>query len=166
MNSPRVATIDQLQELAPGAPPFDYLPQTWGWALILVLLLLVALVGATIRWRRWRRDRYRREALDVLARLERELAAHGPLALRPLPELLKRVALSMPSARAAGSLGGAQWQAFLDAHAPEPLPADLAARLHLIAYAPRERLEAFEQDQARALLRVCRRWIEAHHVAI
>ncbi|QHD01378.1 alpha-2 type XI collagen [Pseudomonas sp. S04] len=89
-----VPSIEQLTEL--GLPaPVSYLPQTWGWWLLLGLLLVGLLAWAGRRYWLWRRDRYRREALARLAELQR---SSDPLAaLRELPELLKRVALSMPS---------------------------------------------------------------------
>ena len=50
-------------------------------------------------------------------------------ALREVPELLKRVALSMPEAPAVAPLHAADWQAFLVSHSSTPLPADFAWQL-------------------------------------
>lgn len=89
-----IPSIDQLTEL--GLPaPVSYTPQTWGWWLLLGLLIAGVLVWAGRRYWQWRRDRYRREALVRLAELEN--SSEPISALRELPELLKRVALSMPS---------------------------------------------------------------------
>lgn len=156
--------VDQLQELAPGAPPFSYLPQTWAWGLLLGLLLAGLLTWAALRWWRWRRDRYRREALQ---RLDQLAAADNRLiALRELPELLKRVALSMPGAPAVGALGGLAWQQFLATHARQPVPATFAAQLQLLAYAPDAQLAALDDASVQRLFDVTRQWIEAHHVAL
>ena len=111
-------------------------------------------------WRHWQKNRYRREALRPLDALERRLDA--PQALRDLPELLKRVALSMPGGLAAAPLQDSQWQAFLVAHADAPLPEDFARRLAQLAYAPQAQLQAMD---ARELLRHSRTWVEQHHVA-
>jgi|GEM_PF-280065 len=92
--NPTLPSIDQLQEM-PLPPPPAYLPQTWGWAVLLALLLLGALAWGARRYWRWRRDAYRREALAQLARLQ--ASDERIHALRALPELLKRVALSMPA---------------------------------------------------------------------
>jgi hypothetical protein len=158
--------IDQLKELALPAP-ISYLPQTWGWLALLAVLLGALLAWAVMRHRRWRRERYRREGLARLAELEQALAdpERRLPALRELPELLKRVALSMPGEPAAAALGGDAWQAFLVRHSHEPLPADFALQLAHLAYAPRERLEQVSADQAGQLLGHCRRWVEHHHVA-
>ncbi|MCP1419320.1 hypothetical protein J3D47_003563 [Pseudomonas laurylsulfativorans] len=92
--NPDIPSIDQLKEMALPAP-VSYAPQTWGWWALLALLIITLVVTGARRYWQWRRDRYRREAL---VRLEELLRRSNDLsALRELPELLKRVALSMPS---------------------------------------------------------------------
>jgi hypothetical protein len=92
--NPNVPSIEQLKEIALPAP-VSYAPQTWGWWVLLAVFLgAVLLVGARRYWQ-WRRDRYRREALVRLAELQS--SDDQISALRELPELLKRVALSMHS---------------------------------------------------------------------
>ncbi|MHC8294268.1 DUF4381 domain-containing protein [Pseudomonas sp. LB3P58] len=92
--NPNIPSIEQLKEIALPAP-VSYAPQTWGWWVLLAVLIgSVLLVGARRYWQ-WRRDRYRREALVRLAELQN--SDDQLEALRELPELLKRVALSMPS---------------------------------------------------------------------
>ncbi len=110
--NPNIPGIDQLKEL--GLPaPVSYAPQTWGWWLLLGLLVLAMVLVSARRVWQWRRDRYRREALVRLAQLQRR--SNDLAALRELPELLKRVALSIPdthgqcrSWRSLRSLGGAE----------------------------------------------------------
>ncbi|MGJ7515362.1 DUF4381 domain-containing protein [Pseudomonas baetica] len=92
--NPNIPSIDQLKELALPAP-VSYAPQTWGWWVLLGLFLLSALVIAARRYWQWRRDRYRREALVRLAQLQKR--SDDLSALRELPELLKRTAISMPN---------------------------------------------------------------------
>ncbi|MGP6459421.1 DUF4381 domain-containing protein [Pseudomonas parakoreensis] len=91
--NPTMPDISQLKELSLPAP-VSYAPQTWGWWLLLALLVVLALVVGVRRYWQWRRDRYRREALVRLAQLRER--SDDLNALRELPELLKRVALSMP----------------------------------------------------------------------
>jgi hypothetical protein len=91
--NPNIPSIDQLKEL--GLPaPVSYAPQTWGWWVLLALLVLAAVLIGTRRYLQWRRDAYRREALARLAQLRGR--SDDLNALRELPELLKRVAISMP----------------------------------------------------------------------
>ena len=157
-------SIDQLKELAlPPAP--SYLPQTWGWAALALLLLAALLIYSAWRYRRWQLNRYRREALAQLALLDVRLAQPQQrlAALRELPELLKRVALSMPASPAVASLRGNDWQAFLSAHSPTALPADFAKQLAHLAYAPDSRLQGTD---AQKLVQQCKTWVERHHVAV
>ena len=98
--NPNIPSIEQLQEIALPAP-VSYAPQTWGWWVLLGIgVLAVLLLGARRYWQ-WRRDRYRREALVRLAQLQ--CSDDQLSALRELPELLKRVALSMPTAIPVGA---------------------------------------------------------------
>lgn len=161
-------SIDQLKELALPAPPAAYWPQTWGWAVLLGLLLVLAGAVIAVRRIRWQRDRYRREALAELAALEHQIAqprAHAA-ALRALPELIKRVALSMNASEPVAPLSGPQWQAFLQKHAPTSLPDDLAARLAGLAYQPDAQLMHIPDAEVQGLLKVCTHWVEAHHVGV
>ncbi|HKS12649.1 MAG TPA: DUF4381 domain-containing protein [Pseudomonas sp.] len=166
MTTTATPSIDQLRELAPGTPPFSYLPQTWAWLLLGLVLLTVVLVGVTVRWRHWARERYRREALQRLDRLARVEGNERLAALRELPALLKRVALSMPDAPPVASLAGAQWQAFLQQRAGHRLPAGFVHTLQMIAYAPDAHLLALDVQQVAVLFSTSRRWIEEHHVAV
>lgn len=158
-----VPSVDQLKELVL-PPAVSYWPQTWGWALLAALLLAGLVLWAALRLRRWQRDRYRRQALARLRQLEQAMAdqTRRVQALREVPELLKRVALSMPEAPAVAPLHAADWQAFLVSHSSTPLPADFAWQLAQLAYAPDSRLHEID---ASALLGYSRAWVEHHHVA-
>lgn len=162
-----IPSIDQLQELP--APPSEvsYWPQTWAWAVLAVLVLLALAAWAAWRYRKWQRDRYRREALLLLDDLSAALEdpARRLAALRQLPALVKRVALSMPGAEAPAPLSGGAWQAYLQRRSSVTLPADLDQRLALLAYAPDARVQALDEQDVRALLAACRVWVEVHHVA-
>ncbi|MFJ5254960.1 DUF4381 domain-containing protein [Pseudomonas sp. NPDC088414] len=92
--NPTIPDISQLKELSLPAP-VSYAPQTWGWWLLLALLVVLALMVGVRRYRQWHRDAYRREGLTRLAQLRSR--SDDLNALRELPELLKRVALSMPT---------------------------------------------------------------------
>ncbi|UVL37937.1 DUF4381 domain-containing protein [Pseudomonas sp. B21-040] len=161
--NPNIPSIDQLKEIALPAP-VSYAPQTWGWwALLSVLVLAVLLVSARRYWQ-WRRDRYRREALVRLAELQ---SSDDQLrALRELPELLKRVALSMPTTYPVAALGGEDWQTFLVRHSPQPLPADFSQQLAQLAYAPDSTLLTLKEEQRERLFNTSKRWVEQHHVAV
>ncbi|MGZ9739024.1 DUF4381 domain-containing protein [Pseudomonas sp. GNP012] len=195
--NPAVPSIDQLKEMALPAP-VSYAPQTWGWWALLTLLVLSLLLVSARRYWQWRRDRYRREALARLAELQQR--SNDLNALRELPELLKRVALSMPSSnwnafpvgvglpakascqstsilnvmassrasplpQGPAALGNKDWQAFLQRHISQPLPADFSQQLSLLAYAPDATLRAMPNEQRQLLFSTCKTWVERHHVA-
>jgi hypothetical protein len=194
--NPNIPSIDQLKEIALPAP-VSYAPQTWGWWVLLCLLVIAVLLVSARRYWQWRRDRYRREALVRLVELQN--SDDQLQALRELPELLKRVALSMPppgwntkpvgasllakrpshsplmstdrTPSRAGSLpqvtalGGKDWQAFLERHSSQPLPADFSQQLAQLAYAPDATLSALPSNQRNQLFATCKHWVEHHHVA-
>lgn len=161
--------LQALQEIAL-PPPLPYWPQTWGW---LALLLLAIAVIAAICWQRWRRyraDRYRREALRRLDELERELRADTTRAqaLRALPALLKRTALSAAPRELSAALSGADWLHFLDA--ADPARAGFSAAggsgrlLWQLAYADSATLNAIPPHDIAALCAQLRYWIARHRV--
>jgi hypothetical protein len=157
MSSP---SIEQLQEL-PLPAAISYLPQTWGWVLLLVTVALVLVAWLTHKAYRWHLNRYRREALARLSQLEQQL---DNLALREIPVLLKRVALSCPQHPDVASLGGGAWQDFLQRNTPVQLPEDFSVQLAALAYAPDAVLEALDEQKRRELLKLSRQWVETHHV--
>lgn len=160
-------SIEQLQELALPVP-VSYLPQTWGWVGLLLILLLVGAVWAARRYWRWRQDRYRREAMTRLNQLECALNDdNGQIpALRELPELLKRVALSMPGQPDVATLSGDAWQEFLASRSRDALPSDFSQQLASLAYGPDAQLRQLTTVQRQQLLHQCKQWVERHHVAV
>ncbi|MBM7061826.1 DUF4381 domain-containing protein [Pseudomonas sp. UL073] len=168
MSDAKLPNLDQLKELPVPPPVVSYFPQTWGWLVLLLVVLLALAAWAGWRYWQWRRDRYRRDALARLDALEAALAdEHTRLpALRELPELLKRVALSMPQRPQVATLGGADWQAFLTKTSSAPLPEGFGRQLATLAYAPVERVKALPADELQGLLASSRHWIETHHVAV
>ncbi|MGH8435351.1 MAG: DUF4381 domain-containing protein [Pseudomonas sp.] len=161
------ASLEQLKELALPAPAVSYFPQTWGWLALLLILLLGLGFWASLRWWHWQRNRYRREALARLDELEQTLGDEERLipALRELPELLKRVALSMPERPDVAALSGENWQAFLEKTSAAPLPKGFSRQLANLAYATDCQLRGLSSTEREALLALSRRWVETHHAA-
>ncbi|KKX60004.1 DUF4381 domain-containing protein [Pseudomonas putida] len=189
--NPDIPSIEQLKEIALPAP-VSYAPQTWGWWVLLAVFVVAVVLLSARRYWQWRRDRYRREALVRLAQLQKR--SDDLNALRELPELLKRTAISMPNktlvgaglpAKAAartphdsrasslasqllqgpGALGSGDWQAFLQRHSKAALPADFSQQLAQLAYAPDAVLRAMPNEQRQQLFNTCKHWVEHHHVA-
>ena len=63
------------------------------------------------------------------------------------------------------ALGGEDWQAFLQRHSTQPLPADFSQQLAQLAYAPDATLLALPDTQRQQLFTTCKHWVEHHHVA-
>jgi hypothetical protein len=163
----QAANIDQLQTLAL-PPAISYAPQTWGWLALLLLLLAGAAWYAARALYRWQRDRYQRLALAHLAQLQQCLnqSPSELAALRELPRLLKRCALSMPQRPPVASLSGAAWQMFMQTHSRARLPADFSQQLALLAYAPEAQLRQLSAAHIDTLLSNARDWLEHLHVAV
>jgi hypothetical protein len=126
----------------------------WLWPLGLAVLLLVT--GSAKLWRWWRRNRYRREALARLARLNREEA------LLQLPSLLKATALRAYGRPAVAALHGEAWLGFLSAQCPGTnFDGETGQALLEIDYLPRPQWRHGTTHQE-ALLSSAITWIRRH----
>ncbi len=161
------ANISQLQQL-PLPEAVSYVPQTWGWLVLLIAAITLMLFVSVRHVLAWRRNRYRRAALHELACLQQQLEHPDTrlAALRQLPELLKRTALSMPQKPLVESLSGAAWQHWLQSCSPAALPAEFSQQLAQLAYAPAARLAELSPTQIAQLFGHSQVWLEQHHVAV
>lgn len=149
-------------------PPVSWMPQTWGWAALALLIATLATVAA-IRWRRrWQANRYRREALAQLALIEQQLSdsARRREALTAMPELLKRVALAAWPRAAVAQLSGEEWLAFLRRHGgQDAFPEPSARLLDDLEYRSTKARTSISEGDARVFAAAARRWIEEHVVS-
>jgi len=158
------AALESLAEIA-SPPPVSWMPQTWGWVALAVVLSLVL---ATWAWRRRQRalaNRYRVEALAALSALEKR--ARDPQtradALLQIAELIKRTALAAFARTEVAQLSGTAWVRFIREKGLRS--GDDAARLlDDLEYRPRTALAAMSDADATAVVRAARAWIEEHHV--
>lgn len=148
--------------------PVSFMPQTWGWLALAFILLALIAWAVLRRHRHYVANRYRREALAELARIEVTLggAAERGQAIMHIAELLKRVALTAWPRTATASLTGKAWLAFLKQHDGGDFSAGSAARfLDDLEYHPRDGLAGVDESDARQFAGLARRWIERHHVS-
>ncbi len=157
------AALEKLADVAT-PPPVSYVPQTWGWAALALVILALAAWGFAHWLRRCDANRYRAEALAELGAIEKRVGEGDAAALAALPPLLKRVALAAwPRARVA-ALSQESWVRFLSenerggAAMPEPLAALLITREYRSSAKPGPTVSD-------ACLRAARHWIEAHDVS-
>jgi hypothetical protein len=157
------AALEQLADIAvPDSVP--WIPETWGWAALGTLVVAVA-VWALLRWRRHREaNRYRRDALAELTRLEGRLGdeAGRAEALAALPGLLKRVALAAWPRQDVAALSGAAWVTFLRRHGGGAAP-DALTRL-LQDGENGKRMPPLTVAEARIVTDAAREWIARHRV--
>jgi LPXTG-motif cell wall-anchored protein len=159
------AALLKLADIALPAP-ISWMPQTWGWMALAGLLLAAGGWLMLRKIRRYAANRYRREALGELARLELRLADDRERgeALAALPELLKRVALTAWQRTEVATLSGQAWVVFLRKHAgPEGFP-DLAANL-IDDLEYRTRRPTLNAEEGLAVAKAVRKWIEGHVVS-
>jgi Domain of unknown function (DUF4381) len=142
------APLDNLHDFYQPQPP-SWRPQTIGWYVVFAIATLLLLWLALHLIRRWRQNRYRREALTELARIE---AAQ-------FSALLKRTALSAWPREEVASLSGPAWLRFLDSSVQEPLFATAPAdRLEEIAFSAKK----FSTEDESALRTAAGAWITQH----
>ena len=106
--------LPQLMDLMHGLvmpEAVPWLPQTPGWWVVLGWLVVVLMLVAWQVVIRRRRNRYRREALQSLAKIR---ATDSAERAQDLPELLKRAALTAWPRSEVAALTGEHWHRFLD----------------------------------------------------
>jgi hypothetical protein len=104
------ANLQNLHDIVvPG--PVAWWPPAPGWYVAAALVLLVLAWLGWNRWRSWNRNRYRREALQSLAKIR---AMDTGEVAQALPELLKRAALTAWPRDEVAALTGESWHRFLD----------------------------------------------------
>ncbi len=104
-----VTLLDLLDRLieAPDPPPVSMMPQTWGWAVLALILLATCIFVAIHMRRRYRANAYRRYAIKEL-----EATRDDPAAIAAI---LRRTALAAYPRRDVAGLTGDDWLRFLDA---------------------------------------------------
>jgi len=160
--------LDALVDIVvPEAVSFS--PVTLGWKLLAGVLILALFAAGMVAYRRYRRNRYRREALAELKALSAAVSHAGPgkvEALRAVPVLLRRVALTSDDRAAVASLSGDMWLEYLDARYPgNGFGTGPGREVESIGYLPEPNVAALESAAVEALIREVRSWIESHEAS-
>jgi MYXO-CTERM domain-containing protein len=146
--------------------PVSLVPQTPGWWLLLALALAGAAHWIRRRVHDHRRNRYRREALTQLQRLQRRYRDGDQQSLRELAPLLRATAMQALGNRELANTSGKAWEQALGELAPGVSPPPVR-ELNQLAYAPLPATNNTPESAARvdALFAQLRRWIECHELA-
>ena len=159
--------LTRLEDIVEPAP-VSWVPQTVAWWVLGVVLLGLIFFLAFGVIRRWRSNRYRREALEELAAIEKRLRAGDHGAIVTVAVVLRRVALHIAPRERVASLTGEKWLGFLNGHVRDSVFTESAARLLIdVAYAPltppaRDRSGGYGDDRME-LVGCARSWVRRHH---
>jgi len=136
------------------------LPQTWE-ARLAVILLITAVGAAVWRYAHLRRvNRYRREALSELSRIEHTRTPASPELLSRLTVLVRRTALAAFPREQVAPLIGPAWLSFLDrSYGGEEFSHGVG---RLLMSGPYQQLPP-DEAELQSLVRLVRRWIRGHH---
>ena len=164
-SDPRLDALADIVE--PEAVSFSLV--TVGWKLLAGVLILALFAAGLAAYRRYRRNRYRREALAELKALSAAVTQAGPgrvEALRAVPVLLRRVALTADDRAAVASLSGDMWLDYLDARYPgNGFGIGPGRGVEAIGYLPEPNVAALDSNAVEALIREVRSWIESHEAS-
>jgi len=159
-------SLDRLHDIIV-PPPVPWWPPAPGWYWVLGILFVVVLVLVLRLVLHWLHNRYRREALDELARQKTNLAdvQRRATAITAIAELLKRTALSVFPRESVASLTGPPWLAFLNRTRGRAavLSDDTGEWLEAVAYEP-SAAQGLDEQRARELASFARDWITHHRV--
>jgi hypothetical protein len=132
-------------------PPPPWTPQTIGWYILFGLFALLLTWAAWHILARWRHNRYRRDAVRELERLDASA----------IPALLKRTALAAWPRDQVASLSGESWIRFLETHGGEGSFSHGPGRLFLdLDY----RAASLSFSDQLALRQIAGDWIRRHRV--
>ncbi len=150
------ASLERLHDLVlpPAAP---WWPPAPGWLWLLGMLGVIALALLLRGFVQWQRNRYRREALALLAALE---AGPAEQLAAGVAEILKRAALTAYPRTEVATLTGTAWFAFLDRTGGTRFAAGAGAALEAAVHG--EVPGACDGATGLAVLAEARAWVRRH----
>lgn len=158
MNPYEGLNLPELMELMHGLSmptPVSWMPTTQGWWILAAWLLAVFALGAWQLASIRRQNRYRREALAELSRIESRSDMGPQDAAAQIAVLLKRTALAAYPREQIAHVYGADWARFLrDSVNDDRRVAEVSERLARAAYRP--------DANGGELFAPARRWIRLH----
>ncbi|SFU02247.1 protein of unknown function [Algoriphagus locisalis] len=150
-NTANPANLDLGQIYEP--PPVSFTFETVGWAILGGLLMMGVLVILFFAIRKYLRNRYRREALEALAKLETDQNSFPQVLV-----ILKRVAMQVFGREKVGTLYGSSWLSFLDKTGKQVALLKYEKQIEALIYQ-----DKIPDDAARREILVqAQKWIKTH----
>jgi hypothetical protein len=146
-----------------------WVPQTPGWWILLGVLVIAVCWATYSAIRRWQTNRYRRLALERLARIEQDLATPSSRddAMMALPVLVKQTALAFRPRTHVAALSGDSWLHFLDeSYGGSGFSKGPGRLLPKLAYSTPATTNTVPVAELEALVDLVRRWIRRHRVRV
>ena len=135
--------------------PISRMPEGPGWWIFTGWLVLVAAISVRALIERRHRNRYRREAMAALDRIEADAAGNPAAAAARVAVLLKQTALAAYPRADVAALYGEDWARFLNESASnDPVVQEASMQLASASYHP--------DADGRDLISPARRWIRVH----
>jgi len=163
MNSSDPASLQNLNDIVlPEAA--GWWPLAIGWYFLLGFLLIFLAWFVYTSLQRRIKNQYRRTALHQLQLLALDInrAENRELALRQIPILLKRTALTAYPRKQLASLAGKRWHEFLNSKVGTPsFTESCCDSLDSISYSVGN-LENVTAEAASELLKACKHWLKHH----
>lgn len=133
-------------------PHTSWWPPAIGWWVLLGLVIALFFVYKYLT-----KSSLRKEATEVLDRIEREYHQHGDASesLRELSALLRRVVLSQQGSEKSAGITGQEWLKLLDKNLGESEFSEGAGQ-HLLT-GPYDRF--FEKQNVPEIIQLCRKWV-------
>lgn len=141
-----------------------YWPQTEGWLVLALILVLFIVRYARLRFKHYWRNRYRKQCLHKLNKLDVNDLQETPRAIHQLLQQACLVAYPITlQTQAVRRLHGDAFLAFLDSSAQEQTEfgSDLGQRWQQALYVPIE-LSQWSAAQNQILLLLAQRWLNLH----
>jgi hypothetical protein len=152
LNLPQL--LELMHELVMPAP-ISRMPEGPGWWILTGWLALLAAISVRALIERRRRNRYRREAMAQLDRIEADAAGNPVAVAARVAVLLKQTALAAYPRADVAALYGEDWARFLSESASyDPVVEEASMQLASASYHP--------DADGRGLISPARRWIRVH----
>ncbi|GEM79029.1 DUF4381 domain-containing protein [Vibrio superstes] len=157
MSKNNILLADLIDPIAPEA--ISWLPQTSAWKLLLLIVCFFCSVALWKSWIHYRNNKYRRDALKAIARVEQSDVIR---ATKTLNSILRQVVFTHYAGLSSANVMGASWLEFLDSKSQQTrFTSELGNKWIKTLYEPMDRCQ-WSKQEFMALYQEVRTWLETH----